>query len=463
MPARAFILAVVALAAAWPSLLAEPTGEASGAVPAAQPRSGAVARSIAPFGEAMPTPRARAGTALAARRGIGRRQLRRRLARELRRVGGASGAWVADFRAPRRRVLFAKAAGKPRLLASNTKLFTTAAYLARFGPEHQLRTRVWMRGERTGPNGGVLRGSLVLVGDGDPTLNARSFAARHGLPHTSLRPLAHAVKDAGITRVRGQIRADETIFDGKRSVPQAGISGGPYLSPLSGLSFNSGYDGTRYAANPARIAGRHFKRALEAVGVKVSGKVKVARGAPNLRNEPPLAEVESPRALALLAQTNKPSDNFFAEMLLKRLGAKPGARATTRRGAARAERFARSIGSGVSMENGSGLSRRNVASPRQVGKLLVAMHRRRELWPTWRDSLAIAGRDGTLAGRMRGTAAEGRCRGKTGTINGVSALSGYCRAGRGGLVAFSILMNSVDTAAARIAQDRMVAAIARYR
>src|SRR5690606_25497531 len=147
------------------------------------------------------------------------------------------------------------------------------------------------------------------------------------------------------------------------------------------LSFNSGYDGGRFAANPALVAGRHFKRALEAVGVKVNAKVKAARSAPGLRSQPPLGEVASPSPLALLAETNKPSNNFFAEMLLKRLGAKPGARATTKRGAARVERFARSVGSGVSMENGSGLSRRNVASPRQVGKLLVAMRRRRELWP----------------------------------------------------------------------------------
>jgi D-alanyl-D-alanine carboxypeptidase/D-alanyl-D-alanine-endopeptidase (penicillin-binding protein 4) len=63
---------------------------------------------------------------------------------------------------------------------------------------------------------------------------------------------------------------------------------------------------------------------------------------------------------------------------------------------------------------------------------------------------------------MRGTAAEGRCRAKTGTLSGVSALSGYCRAGHG-TVAFAILNNDVDVNAARRAQDAMAAAIARYR
>jgi D-alanyl-D-alanine carboxypeptidase/D-alanyl-D-alanine-endopeptidase (penicillin-binding protein 4) len=79
----------------------------------------------------------------------------------------------------------------------------------------------------------------------------------------------------------------------------------------------------------------------------------------------------------------------------------------------------------------------------------------------FKRSLPKAGKQGTLAGRMRGTAAEGRCRAKTGTISGVSALSGYCRS-KGPAMAFSILMNGVDTTRARQLQDRIAALIARY-
>jgi len=75
---------------------------------------------------------------------------------------------------------------------------------------------------------------------------------------------------------------------------------------------------------------------------------------------------------------------------------------------------------------------------------------------------AGAGREGTVAGRMRGTAAEGNCRTKTGTLSGVSALSGYCDAGSETL-AFSILMNGVDVVRARNAQDGMASLIARFR
>ena len=91
----------------------------------------------------------------------------------------------------------------------------------------------------------------------------------------------------------------------------------------------------------------------------------------------------------------------------------------------------------------------------------MAMSRRSDGVP-YRRSLPLAGEEGTVARRMNGTAADGRCRTKTGTLIGVSALSGYCKAGHG-LVAFSFLMNSVDIDTARKAQDRMTALIARYR
>jgi D-alanyl-D-alanine carboxypeptidase/D-alanyl-D-alanine-endopeptidase (penicillin-binding protein 4) len=172
--------------------------------------------------------------------------------------------------------------------------------------------------------------------------------------------------------------------------------------------------------------------------------------------------VSSPRIQSLTAATLKPSNNFFAEMLLKRLAAsRRGSKGTTRRGSRKVRKFAHKLGTSIAMENGSGLSRSNRASPRQVGRLLVAMSRRSG-GATYRRSLPLAGEEGTVAHRMNGTAADGRCRTKTGTLVGVSALSGYCRAGHG-VVAFSILMNSVDIDLARAAQDTMAALIARYR
>ena len=115
-------------------------------------------------------------------------------------------------------------------------------------------------------------------------------------------------------------------------------------------------------------------------------------------------------------------------MLLKRLGAKVGKKGTTGRGAGKAERFARRVATGDKAVDGSGLGRSNRASPRQVGPAADRDERAQPDAKGFRLSLPMAGREGTLASRMRGTAAEGRCRAKTGTLTGVSALSGYCDA-----------------------------------
>jgi D-alanyl-D-alanine carboxypeptidase/D-alanyl-D-alanine-endopeptidase (penicillin-binding protein 4) len=160
--------------------------------------------------------------------------------------------------------------------------------------------------------------------------------------------------------------------------------------------------------------------------------------------------------------TNKPSDNFFAEMLLKGLAADATGRGTTAAGARLAAGFARRLGAPASLADGSGLSRANRATPRRLVALLLAMSRRPES-PAFLDSLAIAGRDGTLARRMRRGPARGRCRGKTGTLSNVSALSGFCRARSGDTYAFSILMNGVNPVGARRLQDRMAQAIAGVR
>ena len=94
-------------------------------------------------------------------------------------------------------------------------------------------------------------------------------------------------------------------------------------------------------------------------------------------------------------------------------------------------------------------------------RLLRAMYKReQDESDALLDSLSIAGRDGTLADRMRRGPARDRCRGKTGTLSDVSALSGYCEARSGDTYVYSILMNRVSTTGARLLQDRMVQKIA---
>ena len=425
--------------------------------------AGAETASSQGFREGAATPIARDGSALAAKKAISRDRLRRILENQMDSVGGASGAYVYDTDANSNRLIYSDSGTNARILASNSKLFTTAAYLEKFGGNGRLKTRVFERGKRTGGRERTLKGSLVLVGDGDPALAQSGFARSRNLPLTTLGPLAQSVKNAGIRRVKGRVVADPTVFDGAGSVPMPGVTPDPGdLPTLSGLSFNRGTQGGSYAPSPARNAGNELIAELKERGVRVTGGVKVDGVPDRLFESEPLGTVGSPSARAFANRTNTPSDNFYAEMLLKRIGTGPSKQGTTARGASRTEAFARHAGSGVNLVNGSGLARSNSSSPKNVGALLTYMRKDDSEKSAFYDSLAVAGKTGTLSGRMRNTAAEGSCHAKTGTIDGVSALSGYCKAG-GNQVAFSILMNNVSISAAQRAQDAMAAAIARYR
>jgi serine-type D-Ala-D-Ala carboxypeptidase/endopeptidase (penicillin-binding protein 4) len=114
------------------------------------------------------------------------------------------------------------------------------------------------------------------------------------------------------------------------------------------------------------------------------------------------------------------------------------------------------------MVDGSGLSRQNRTTPRDVVELLDGLDDSAVAEPM-RLSLAIAGKAGTLSDRMRRSPAKGRCRAKTGTLNGVSNLAGYCNARSGARLAFAFLMSGVSVWTAHPLQDRMATALVRYR
>ena len=215
------------------------------------------------------------------------------------------------------------------------------------------------------------------------------------------------------------------------------------MGPLSGLAFNRGLateSGRGYQSKPALFAAARLDSALGRRGIDVAVAPRTG-DAPAGTTE--LAAEQSPEMSRLATLTNRPSDNFFAEMLLKAIGLQVDGRGTTGGGARAATLFARNLGSRPRIADGSGLSRRNRASPRSVVRLLMGMRRRDEN-TAYTNSLAVAGRNGTLRSRMRRGPARGKCRAKTGTISGVSTLSGYCRARSGDVYAFSFLMNGVS-------------------
>jgi serine-type D-Ala-D-Ala carboxypeptidase/endopeptidase (penicillin-binding protein 4) len=374
--------------------------------------------------------------------------------------GSASGLLVVD--AESEQVLCAKAPGRPRPLASNMKLFTTATALSKLGPEHRIPTKVF----RDGPVDakGVLHGSLYLQGGGDPALGTPGFYNSYfGGLGTNVFALTPQIKAAGITSITGRLYADDTIFDRRRGVLDSGFATSPYIGPLSGLAFNSGFSGSTsasgFSSDPAKLAAKKLVRSLQRAGVSVPPQIA-------LRPTPPDAErvalVQSPSLDRIANLTDVYSNNYFAEMLIKLLGAHFGGAGTTAAGAGVVEAFSGSLGSTVQAADGSGLTRSNRASPREVIDLLLGMQED-PAGEEFIQDLALTGREGTVASRTEGTAAYGRCRTKTGTISGVSNLSGYCFNKSGRVIAFSILMASVgNLSAAHYAQDRIAGAVAGY-
>jgi D-alanyl-D-alanine carboxypeptidase/D-alanyl-D-alanine-endopeptidase (penicillin-binding protein 4) len=382
--------------------------------------------------------------------------LRAALGRSMRAAGPFSGALVVDQTDGR--VIYALRPDAMRVPASNEKLFVTAATLLRYGAEGRLTTRV--RGVGRLEADGTWRGTLYLRGGGDPTFGSLSFTRRAYGGGATTYELAGKLAQAGIRRVVGPVLGDESVFDRLRSPYGFGLSldiGGP----LSGLAYDRGrsrVSGTGFQLRPATFAASQLIVALRARGISVAG-APGERPTPHGARE--LASVDSPPISTIVGLVNRPSDNYLAEMLIKALGASFAGRGTTAAGAGVVRARIAAFGAHPRVVDGSGLSRANLASPRHVVRLLTGVARTPAGGPFY-QSLAIAGRSGTLAYRMRGTAAAGRCRGKTGTLIGVSALSGYCETLGGRRIAFSILMNRVSVSGARALQNAMAVSIVRY-
>jgi D-alanyl-D-alanine carboxypeptidase/D-alanyl-D-alanine-endopeptidase (penicillin-binding protein 4) len=385
--------------------------------------------------------------------------LRQALHSGMRVAGNQSGAYVVDLQTGH--ILFSSAANTGRLPASVEKLYTTSTALLRFGPNATLSTSILGLGTQSPSR--AFSGTLYLRGGGDPSFGDVSFdRSNYGGGATIRRLVENLVHQTGITSLRGQVVADESWFDSLRGTPETGYApSGDVEGALSALAYDRGWatlNGSAFDAHPAQVAGQQLVNALRAVGVNVAAHTSVSVG-PTPAGASLLSDVHSPRIATLVKWTNTPSDNFFAEMLLKDLGASFGGAGTTAAGAAVVRgQIAASFGITPRLNDGSGLSYYDLTSPAQIVTLLAKMAGD----PQFTDSLAVAGETGTLHDEMRSTYAQGRCRGKTGTLQAVSNVVGYCQARDGHTLAYAFLMNSIDPNYAHPIQNRMQVALAQY-
>ena len=373
-------------------------------------------------------------------------------------AGDSTAVLVWDFDAAR--VVYAAQPDTMLAPASNMKLVTTLAALRTWGPDHRFKTELY--GPGVPVYDGVLYGDLYLKGYGDPSLSTRDYQREvFSFRTASFESFAKRLRTLKVRKVQGRVLGDESHFDSVRT----GASWKPSLrlecGPLSALSGNEGLRNGNRVKDPAVYAARLLTETLRDRGIKVAGKPgrgEVPAGARLLKQQfsAPLGR--------LLERMGKDSDNFFAEMVTKGLGKDVVGEGSTQAGLEVFRATLATIGvppDSYRLYDGSGLSYRNRLTAADLGRVLGAARQRPDAG-VFHDALAVAGEDGTLEDRMRGTAAQGNAHAKTGTLNVAVCLSGYVTSANGHAAGYAMLMNggSVDWYEATAAQDDVVVLLA---
>jgi serine-type D-Ala-D-Ala carboxypeptidase/endopeptidase (penicillin-binding protein 4) len=329
--------------------------------------------------------------------------------------------------------------------ASNEKLPVAVTALSILQPGYTIPTELRAQGHQTGS---VWNGRLILKGYGDPALSS-----------SQLGRLARAVENAGITRVTGAIVGDESFFDKMRVAP--GWKASYYKDecpPLSALIVNRGHFRGYITGKPALVAAKMLRAKLVDRGIRVDGRARLGR---TDQTSTVIATQQSPALRWLVRTMDRQSDNFYAEMLVKVLGANERSSGTTRDGTRVIRGELRSRGvplRGVVIADGSGLSAYDRLTARATARLLRSAFSDAKISTAFVDSLPTAGVNGTLVDRMTSGPAYRNVYAKTGTTDSASALSGYVRS----RYVFSILMNGnpIPWWYARQAQDRFAQVLA---
>jgi D-alanyl-D-alanine carboxypeptidase/D-alanyl-D-alanine-endopeptidase (penicillin-binding protein 4) len=420
--------------------------------------------------------------------------------------------------------LFARGAGDMMQPASTMKLYSTAAALDRFGPEHVFSTEV-LRDARdsAGTSGGVVAGNLYLRGDGDPSMSMRFWKD----PNYPMTTLARAVAAAGVKQVKGDLVYDATAFD-DQLIPDGWKTkylGAAYAARVSALSLNEnlvwvavhpeggsarvdlepasaaipvtnnvrlvGGSGGRIVArqsgdgivvggsigrnagtlryslvvpDPALFTAGALQSALKAAGVTVEGTVKPGK---TPKNAVKVASFGSPPLSQIVSEMNRESINIVAELLFR-----DAARASAPDGVGSADAglanlrdfLSKKVGTDprtINVSDGSGLSTLDSLTPRNMIHLLSYAHR--GPWSSaFHGSLPVAGESELLRRRMRSTPAQGNLHAKTGTTDTVIGLGGYVTAKNGEIMAFSFIYNGSDRWNAKSTMDAMGATLANF-
>jgi D-alanyl-D-alanine carboxypeptidase len=326
--------------------------------------------------------------------------------------------------------------------ASNEKLLLSMALLRRLGPDLQITTNA----AAASVTGGVVQGNLWLVGHGDP-----------GITNYRLGVLAQHIQAAGITRITGRVMGSRGYFSHDWSAPgwKPNFPKDEVAMPTA-LTFNRNTANGVHVTDPERRAAGALAKHLRAKGIQIGG------GPAGMGLPPgglhPVAQIVSAKLSSVIRPMDVYSLNFDAEVLGKRLAASRfGPPGTIAHGASAIRLFAASLGVRATCYDSSGLSYSNRVSAYGIVTLLRAAES-----TTWigalRQALPAAGQ-GTLEDRLSGV----RVRAKTGTLDGVSALSGWVWIEQEGRwAAFSMLSSGGSTTYLKKLEDAILRVVANH-
>ncbi|RFB34610.1 D-alanyl-D-alanine carboxypeptidase/D-alanyl-D-alanine endopeptidase [Brevibacillus sp. VP] len=406
-------------------------------------------------------------------------------------------AGISVYNLNKEAFLYQHEADKNFIPASNMKLFIAAAALEELGADYQFKTEIYTDGKVS--QNGTLQGNLIVKGYGDPTLETKDlqkmatelkqkgitgiqgqvYVDESYFDDIRLGPAwmwddevyAYSAQISGLSLHKNSMEA--VITPAKEVGKPASVSITPineYVKVISTVTTTDskesevtvertighnqliikgtiGRDAIPYKEDvtmedPVLYVGDVFQSILQSEGISIIGK-KTIQKTSLVKGTPIVTHYSRPLSEIVLA-LNKDSDNFYAEMLTKTLGAvKKGSGSWHAGTEAITEVLREAKFPGTYLQvDGSGLSRLDLITPNQMIALLRYVQKK-EYQKAFEASLPIAGIDGTLKSRMKETKAGSNLIAKTGSMGGVNSLSGYVTATNGDKLAFSIMINGI--------------------
>lgn len=358
--------------------------------------------------------------------------------------------------------------------ASNMKIVTSSVALAQLGADFQFTTTFAAHGT---VSNGVLNGDLIVTGRGDPTLSDHI----RGSARAAMDSIAASIVAHGVRAITGH------IYSGADNMPGPHVGAGwdwddldaSYGAGVDELLFNEGMTRTvvRLASGDSLVKSapspdptqdylHELELALQARGVRaglgVAESVMPHDGIPLdtilVLRSAPLREI--------LPYFLKPSQNQIGEVLIRAIGLERTGVGTADSGLTVASRQLAAWGiprDGYELHDGSGMARADLISAETIVRIFDRMQTNPD-FAAFYNALPIAGVDGTIAHRMRGTSAENNVRAKTGSLQWVRSLSGYVTDSDGERLIFSVLANKWTTPSSAVtaAADSIAAALASY-